>query len=58
MPRPTSPTTFIGRPVTGMTMGYKVTPPSLLDQIKAGDTVRFTIDIEQKAIVSIEKVKK
>jgi Cu/Ag efflux protein CusF len=41
-----------------MTMGYKVSPPSLLKQLKAGDTVRFTIDTEQKAIVNIEKLKK
>ena len=40
-----------------MTMGYKVTPPSLLDRLKAGDTVRFTIDPAQKAIVAIEKLK-
>jgi mono/diheme cytochrome c family protein len=39
-----------------MTMGYKVTPPSLLRKLKAGDTVRFTIDTEQKAIVKIEKL--
>jgi mono/diheme cytochrome c family protein len=41
-----------------MTMGYKVNPPSLLKRLKAGDTVRFTIDTEQKAIVQIEKLKK
>jgi mono/diheme cytochrome c family protein len=40
-----------------MTMGYKVHPPSLLDQLQAGDTVRFTIDTQQKAIVTIEKLK-
>jgi mono/diheme cytochrome c family protein len=40
-----------------MTMGYKVDPPSLLDKLKAGDTVRFTIDTQQKAIVKIEKLK-
>jgi mono/diheme cytochrome c family protein len=40
-----------------MTMGYKVNPPSLLDRLKAGDPVRFTIDTQQKAIVSIEKLK-
>jgi Cu/Ag efflux protein CusF len=39
-----------------MTMGYKVNPPSLLDRFKTGDTVRFTIDTEQKAIVKIEKL--
>ena len=41
-----------------MTMGYKVSPASLLKPLKAGDTVRFTIDTEAKAIVSIQKVKK
>jgi Cu/Ag efflux protein CusF len=41
-----------------MTMGYKVNPPSLLMRLKAGDTVRFTIDTAQKAIVQIEKLKK
>jgi Cu/Ag efflux protein CusF len=39
-----------------MTMGYKVNPSSLLKQLNAGDTVRFTIDTEQKAIVKIEKL--
>jgi mono/diheme cytochrome c family protein len=41
-----------------MTMGYKVNPASLLKRLNAGDTVRFTIDTEQKAIVKIEKLKK
>jgi mono/diheme cytochrome c family protein len=41
-----------------MTMGYKVSPPSLLKQLKAGDAVRFTIDTQQKAIVKIEKLRK
>jgi len=41
-----------------MGMGYKVDPPSLLDQLKAGDNVRFTIDTQQKAIVKIEKLLK
>jgi mono/diheme cytochrome c family protein len=41
-----------------MTMGYKVSPPSLLKRLKAGDPVRFTIDTEQKAIVTIEKLRK
>jgi mono/diheme cytochrome c family protein len=41
-----------------MTMGYKVNPPSLLDKLKAGDTVRFTIDTQAQAIVKIEKVHK
>jgi Cu/Ag efflux protein CusF len=40
-----------------MTMGYPVEPASLLDQVKAGDQVRFTIDVPKKTIVKIEKVK-
>ena len=41
-----------------MTMGYKVSPSSLLKPLKAGDSVRFTIDTEAKAIVTIQKLKK
>ena len=41
-----------------MTMGYKVTPPSLLDQLKAGDAIRFTLDTQQNAITKIEKLTK
>ena len=40
-----------------MTMGYRVEPASLLGGVKAGDTIRFTIDPQQKAIVKIEKLK-
>jgi Cu/Ag efflux protein CusF len=39
-----------------MTMGYTVTPPSLLDQLKAGDTIRFTLDPQQLTITTIEKL--
>jgi Cu/Ag efflux protein CusF len=39
-----------------MTMGYRVEPASLLGGVKAGDTIRFTIDPQQKAIVKIEKM--
>ena len=39
-----------------MTMGYRVEPPSLLDGLKFGDKVRFTIDVPKKAIVKIEKM--
>lgn len=39
-----------------MTMGYPVEPASLLDQVKPGDQVRFTIDVPKKTIVKIEKV--
>ena len=40
-----------------MTMGYPMQPPSLLESVQAGDTVRFTIDTGEKAIVKIEKLK-
>lgn len=39
-----------------MTMGYRVEPPSLLEGLKFGDKVRFTIDVPQKAIIKIEKM--
>jgi Cu/Ag efflux protein CusF len=39
-----------------MTMGYPIQPPSLLESVQAGDAVRFTIDTEQKAIVTLEKL--
>jgi Cu/Ag efflux protein CusF len=39
-----------------MTMGYRVDPPSLLEGLKQGDKVRFTIDVPKKAIVKIEKI--
>jgi Cu/Ag efflux protein CusF len=39
-----------------MTMGYPIKPPSLLQGVKAGDTVRFAIDTEAKAIVKLEKL--
>jgi Cu/Ag efflux protein CusF len=39
-----------------MTMGYRTEPPSLLEGVKAGDSIRFTIDTQQKAIVKIEKM--
>lgn len=41
-----------------MTIGYKVSPPSLLKALKAGDPVRFIIDTQQKAIVQIEKLQR
>jgi mono/diheme cytochrome c family protein len=39
-----------------MTMGYTVAPASLLDTVKPGDKVRFTIDTVAKAITKIDKV--
>jgi Cu/Ag efflux protein CusF len=41
-----------------MTMGYPTKPPSLLEGVQAGDSVRFTIDTEAKAIVKLEKLPK
>jgi len=40
-----------------MTMGYPVDSPSLLQGLKAGDQVRFTIDMKSKTIVKIERLK-
>jgi mono/diheme cytochrome c family protein len=40
-----------------MTMGYKVTPGSLLNTVKPGDRVRFTIDTENRSITKINKLK-
>jgi mono/diheme cytochrome c family protein len=39
-----------------MTMGYKATPSSLLDRVKPGDRVRFTIDTDARAITKIDRV--
>jgi len=39
----------------GMTMGYKVSSPSLLQAVKPGDSVQFTIDIERRLITKITK---
>jgi Cu/Ag efflux protein CusF len=39
-----------------VTMGYRVDPPTLLEGLKFGDKVRFTIDVPKKAIVKIEKL--
>ena len=40
-----------------MTMGYRVDPPALLEGIKSGDKVRFTIDVPSKTIIKIERSK-
>jgi Cu/Ag efflux protein CusF len=40
-----------------MTMGYRVDPPSLLAGLEEGDKIRFTIDVQRRAIVEIEKLK-
>jgi Cu/Ag efflux protein CusF len=39
-----------------MTMGYRIDPPSLLAKIKPGDKVRFTIDVQRRAIIELEKL--
>jgi Cu/Ag efflux protein CusF len=39
-----------------MTMGYRVDPASLLAGLKSGDKVRFTIDVQRRAIIGIEKL--
>jgi Cu/Ag efflux protein CusF len=39
-----------------MTMGYRLDPPSLLATVKPGDKIRFTIDVDRRAIVHIEKL--
>lgn len=39
-----------------MTMGYRVDPASLLTGLKPGDKVRFTIDVQRRAIIQIDKL--
>jgi Cu/Ag efflux protein CusF/cytochrome c553 len=39
-----------------MTMGYKVSSPSMLKAVKPGDNVQFTIDTEGRVITKIVKV--
>lgn len=39
-----------------MTMGYRVESPSLLEGLKQGDKIRFTIAIEKKTIIKVEKL--
>ena len=41
-----------------MTMGYKVAPASLLNTVKPGDKVRFTIDTAAKTITKIDRIEK
>ena len=37
-----------------MTIGYKVSPASLLDGLNAGDRIRFIIDTQKKAIARLK----
>ena len=39
-----------------MTMGYQVNPSSLVEGLKSGDKIRFTIDVQRKTIIKIEKL--
>ena len=40
-----------------MMMGYRIDPPSLLEGLKPGDKVRFTIDVPKRTITQIEKLR-
>jgi Cu/Ag efflux protein CusF len=40
-----------------MVMNYLVNPPTLLEGLKAGEKIRFTIDEDQRAIVRVTPLK-
>lgn len=40
-----------------MTMGYKVSSPSILKGLRAGDRVEFTFDTRQRVVTKIDKLK-
>ena len=42
--------------MSAMTMGYRAEPSSLIEGFKAGDKVRFYIDVKKSSIVKIEKI--
>ena len=39
-----------------MTMGYRVDSPALMEGLKFGDKIHFTIDVQKKTIIKIEKM--
>ena len=41
-----------------MVMGYMVTPATLLQDLKPGDSVRFTIDANERVVVDIQPLRK
>lgn len=43
--------------MAAMTMGYQVTPPTLLEGLKPGEKIRFTIDADKRAIVDIKPIR-
>jgi Cu/Ag efflux protein CusF len=43
--------------MAAMTMGYRIASLSLLDAVKPGDRVRFTIDTAARAITRIERMR-
>lgn len=47
----------IERFMDAMTMGYRVASLSLLDNVKPGDKVRFTIDTGARAITQLDKLR-
>ena len=38
-------------------MGYKTSPLSLMNTVKPGDKVRFTIDTDARAITKLDRLK-
>ena len=40
-----------------MTMGYKVRSPSMIKGLQAGDRIEFTVDMGQRVVTKIDKLK-